>query len=789
VTTEPHSSERDELRHRLYELMDDSEVSLEAKQRRAVELGRQYVGVTTGHIQRRDPDGTAEVIVSVGEQPTPFTEGAVLDRSETYCRRTIESHSPLALSNVPEQGWADDPAYEEHGIGCYLGTTIFVDREVYGTVCFTSAAPRETPFSADEKAFVELIARLLGRAIEAETYEQRLETLSTSQQRSERKYEALLDLAPNAIFVVDAETGTIETANSRAATLTGYTAAELKGMSVLDLHSEADRERYAQLLGGGFDERVQERFDDGTPLEINRSDGTVVPVELGLSKVEIDDHTVMLGIVRDISDRRERERELTRQRELFEQTQEAIGLGGWELDIESGNGRWTDEVYRIFGLSPDSEITVEDALGAFHPDDQQTMAEALERLTTEGDPFDLELRIQPDEGDVRWVHTIGRPRSDDIDADGTPSSVFGIIREITGRKDREQTIRVKDQAIEESMVGITIADATKPNTPIVYANAGFERMTGYSMEEARGRNCRFLQGERTDEETVDEIREAVDAERPIQTEILNYRANGTPFWNELTISPVMGSDGRETSHFVGIQNDITGQKRRERLIEVLDRVLRHNLRNEMNVVIGFSEAIANRTDGDVADMATRLKGTATELISLSNKVRSFETGVTEEKSLELRELDQDVRTVVEDLDSAYPDTEFRVTTDGNGTVLATDQLMLALEELGDNAAKYGDGTAVCYEIVESDHGEIQLHVSDSGPGLPPTERQVLESGRETPLEHGSGLGLWMVNWIVTGLGGTVTATIKDGTTVTLSLPAADAEIDPTRRSPISEPAE
>ena len=787
MTTEPHSSERDELRHQLYELMDDTEVSLEAKQRRAVELGRKYVGVTTGHIQRRNHDETAEVIVSVGDQPTPFTEGAVLDRTETYCRRTVESHSPLALSNVAERGWADDPAYEEHGIGCYLGTTIYVNGTAYGTVCFTSKEPRETPFSPDEKAFAELIARLIGRALEADTYEQRLETLSTSWQRSERKYKALLDLAPNAIFVVDDETGTVETANNRAATLTGYTVAELQGLSVLDLHPEADRQQYAQLLDGGFDERVQERFDDGTPLEIQRSDGTAVPIELGLSRVEFDDHTVMLGIVRDISERRERERELRRQRELFEQTQEVIGLGGWELDVESGDGQWTDEVYRIFGLSPDDEITVEDALDAFHPDDRQTMVEAFEQLTTNGDPYDLELRIQTDENDVRWVHTIGRPRADDIDSE-TPSSVFGIIREITGRKNREQNIRLKDQAIEESMVGITIADATKPDTPIVYANTGFESMTGYAMDEAMGRNCRFLQGERTDEETVAEIRKAVEAERPIRTEILNYRANGTPFWNELTISPVMGSDGRETSHCVGIQNDITAQKRRERLIEVLDRVLRHNLRNDMNVVIGFSEVIANRTDGEIADMATRLKGTATELISLSNKVRNFETGVTSERSLEPRALDEDVRTVVEDLESTYPDTEFHLTTDGSTTVLATDQLMLALEELGDNAAKYGDGTTVRYEIIEGDR-EIELHVSDGGPGLPPTEQQVLESGRDTPLDHGSGLGLWMVNWILTGLGGTVTATVEDGTTVTLSLPAVDTETESARRSPLSEPTE
>lgn len=766
--------------------MDDAGVPLAEKQHRALALGRTYLGVESGHIQQRIDDETVEVVDSVGADMEPFSEGTVRTPARTYCQRAVERSSPIALSNVPQQR-EDDPGDGKHGFECYIGATIFVRGEAYGTVCFISKTSRETDFAADEKAFVELIARQLGREIEAGTYEQRVETLSKAQRRSEEKYEALLRLAPDAIFVVDAETGTIETANSRAASLTGYATDELRGMSILELHP--DDERYARLLEGGFDEQIRERFDDGTPLVITRSDGTERSIEFGLNEVDVEDRTVMLGIVRDISERRERERELRHQRELFQQTQEAIGLGGWEFDIEAGVGRWTDEVYRILGLPPDAEVTVENALDAFHPEDRPTMADAFEGLTTEGEPYDLELRLRTDEGDVRWIQTVGWPEYDD-DTDGEPSSVFGIIREITRRKAREQEIRIKDQAIEESTVGITIADASQPDTPIVYANPGFERMTGYSMERVMGENCRFLQGERTDEETVAEIRRAIDAEEPIQTEILNYRANGTPFWNELTISPVMGDDGRGISHYVGIQNDITAQRRRERMIEVMDRVLRHNLRNDMNVVFGFSDEIASRTDGEVARMATQLKETAVELISLSDTVRDIETGVTEEQSLERREIKREVRIAVEELEAQYPDTEFRRTIDSSETVLASKQLRLALEELGDNAAKYGDGTPVCYAVTKTTDGTVEVQVSDSGPGLPPTERQVLESGRETPLEHGSGLGLWMVNWIVTGLGGDVTATTDDGTTVTISLPsAAEPDAETRRRSIFSDDIE
>ena len=120
MSTDPHDAERDAVRQRLYELFDGMGTPIDTKRQRALELGCVYLGVTNGHIQRRTDDGTDEVVASAGENPDLFPEGAVLDRATTYCRRTVESHSPLALSNVPEQGWAEDPAYAEHDIDCYL---------------------------------------------------------------------------------------------------------------------------------------------------------------------------------------------------------------------------------------------------------------------------------------------------------------------------------------------------------------------------------------------------------------------------------------------------------------------------------------------------------------------------------------------------------------------------------------------------------------------------------------------------------------------------------------------
>ena len=122
------------------------------------------------------------------------------------------------------------------------------------------------------------------------------------------------------------------------------------------------------------------------------------------------------------------------------------------------------------------------------------------------------------------------------------------------------------RAMDEATVGITVTDPDRPDNPLVYANDAFVEVTGYDREAVLGRNCRFLQGPDTDEETVATVREAIDDERPTSVDLLNYRADGEPFWNRLTIAPVHDRSG-EVSHFVGFQQDITDRVERGRALE------------------------------------------------------------------------------------------------------------------------------------------------------------------------------------------------------------------------------
>lgn len=137
------------------------------------------------------------------------------------------------------------------------------------------------------------------------------------------------------------------------------------------------------------------------------------------------------------------------------------------------------------------------------------------------------------------------------------------VSHVLERRERERDLRYKDRAIASAPVGITITDATDESNPIIYVNETFEELTGYAAADCRGHNHQFLFGEQTDPEQVETVRRAMDDEDSVSVELRNYRADGTAFWNRVSIAPVEDDDG-DVTHFVCFHQDITDRKTRER---------------------------------------------------------------------------------------------------------------------------------------------------------------------------------------------------------------------------------
>jgi PAS domain S-box-containing protein len=176
---------------------------------------------------------------------------------------------------------------------------------------------------------------------------------------------------------------------------------------------------------------------------------------------------------------------------------------------------------------------------------------------------------------------------------------------------------LKTRTMDEAPVGITVADASEPDMPLVYVNAAFERITGYSPEYAIGRNCRFLQGDGTRNEPVAEMRAAIEAGEATTVELRNYRKDGELFWNEVTIAPLRNGDG-EVTHYVGFQQDVTRRKQAERAAarraSRLDRErdTQERLLDRIDgVVVDVTRAVAEaRSRGSLErDVVTRLSET------------------------------------------------------------------------------------------------------------------------------------------------------------------------------------
>lgn len=129
-------------------------------------------------------------------------------------------------------------------------------------------------------------------------------------------------------------------------------------------------------------------------------------------------------------------------------------------------------------------------------------------------------------------------------------------------KELREELYIRNQTMDFASDGISIADATQPNLPLIYVNPAFEQITGYSRDEVIGKNCRFLQGSDTDQSVVDEIRAAIREQRDARVTLLNYRKDGVPFWNYFSIAPICDESGNVT-HFIGIQVDVTDQKQAE----------------------------------------------------------------------------------------------------------------------------------------------------------------------------------------------------------------------------------
>ena len=225
--------------------------------------------------------------------------------------------------------------------------------------------------------------------------------------------------------------------------------------------------------------------------------------------------------------------------------------------------------------------------------------------------------------------------------------------------------------------------------------------------------------------------------------------------------------------------DVTERQTHEQRLEVFNRLLRHNLRNDLDAIRAFAETLGEDDDETTTTIAERIQSLSSELTTLGETIERAEALLTEER-LETQPVDLSalVEQVLDEVgvnasntvrvSVSVPD-EIEVYTDG-------DILRMVLEELLENAVTHTDRPEPTVELVVGrTPGTVWIDVRDDGPGIPDHERAILLEGEETPLRHGSGVGLWLVSWAVTRLGGRLAFSGNDprGSVVRVEIPNVD----------------
>jgi len=282
----------------------------------------------------------------------------------------------------------------------------------------------------------------------------------------------------------------------------------------------------------------------------------------------------------------------------------------------------------------------------------------------------------------------------------------------------------------------------------------------------------------------DTARQFADTEN-VETEV-TVDDDGTDRHLHLNISPLGGATTTGGGRVV-VLREITTLKRREAelrererqfdlLRQVLSRVLRHNLRNDLQVIRARANSIPEADDARVDELVDIVVGKADDLAHTGENARRLERVIDSEGTPVEVDVAAVVTPVVEQARETYRGATIELDCPEWAHAVADSHLVMAVEDLVENAVVHADDPEPSVAVtVECTDEAVVLEVADDGPGIPDEELSVLASGGETDLHHGSGAGLWMVTWIVERSEGELTfETSSGGTTVTVQLPRADA---------------
>lgn len=359
-------------------------------------------------------------------------------------------------------------------------------------------------------------------------------------------------------------------------------------------------------------------------------------------------------------------------------------------------------------------------------------------------------------------------------------------------------------AIEMTRMPMILTDPSIDDNPIVFANKAFLDLTGYEEAEVLGRNCRFLQGAQTEPEQVAQLRHAVAAREAIAIEILNYKRDGTPFWNAVFIGPVYDTSGN-LLYFFASQLDVTRRRESEQAFHQAQKMeaigqltagLAHDFNNLLQVVVGNLELLGTKLEDEkqlaylararsAADRGAKLTG---QLLAFARKTRLAPAPI------DVGELITGFLEMLESSLGRSIELHLSLRRGLPKAIVDTEQLEMAILNIALNARDampsgglltistskvHLNGDAPARQLTPGDY--VSIEIRDEGEGMPPRvlERAIEPFFSTKATGKGTGLGLAMASGFVQQSRGRleIESKIGEGTTVRMLFPVASSADD------------
>ena len=577
-------------------------------------------------------------------------------------------------------------------------------------------------------------------------------------ERELRRTRRAVEAAAQAIYIT-APDGTIEYVNPAFEEITGYDAATAVGKTPAILNSgEMDDEYFESLwdtilAGDTWEEEIVNATSDGERYHAHQ---TIAPVPVDGA---VD---AFVAIQTDISEQKAVESQRRRFEEAIESSIDLLAA----VD-EDDRYLFANEAYREYHDLAGEAVRGRPLASVIGEAESTAVEPVLDRVRA-GESVQAETtRTHPDLG-PRVLDVLYSPLRDE---NGDIKGVTASMRDVSDRKEDARRL----STLIDNLPGVVYRCRNEPGWPMEFVGGRCEQLTGYQAGQ-------FERGEVTWGADVmhpadrDRVARAVegavgaDDHFEVTYRIETARDELRWVWEQgKQVAPVTASEPM----LEGVVMDVTDRIQRQKQLRKIDRLLRHNLRNDLTVIQGMAERIRAEGTEDSRAAAAKILETSHSLLDRMDKQRQIVRLLGEDAVLQDIELRSILRELAESLEQDFPAANLELRCPETAIVRGTVNLSIALEELVGNAIEHNDRTPATVRIdVRAEADSVTVRVADDGPGLPDVELDVMRGDvEETPLHHGQGLGLWLVQVIVRRSGGSIAFADNDprGTVVSVSL--------------------